>query len=284
MEGGQLVLHCGGKPVDRLALAEVEIPEQTKSYMPVSHLALVEKIDGIARDMLKKELVRESFGLARKGDQMFGVLTYANGMKKCQECGATGKVNVLSNLGEDREIYGEVVDRVDCSSCNGTGWEEPEMGVSIGIRNSYDKSMSIGVALGGRVFVCDNLCISGEIKIVRKHTPSVWEAIENMAIATLYRHAPAWEAMQGDMKAMQRQAITHHHGHELLGVMIGQGVLSPRQIPMAYKEWDKPSMPAFEPRNVWSLYNSCNQALKTSPVDQILERHRLLHTTLVDAN
>jgi predicted SpoU family rRNA methylase len=68
---------------------------------------------------------------------------------------------------------------------------EEDMGLSIGIRNSYDKSMSIGVALGARVFVCDNLAISGEIRIVRKHTAGVWKAIEDMAISTLYRHRPA---------------------------------------------------------------------------------------------
>lgn len=279
MEEGKLMLHCGSKPADRLALAEVIPPEETKSYMPVPHLALIEKIDGIARDLLKKDLVRESFGLARKGMQMFGVLTYANGMKKCQVCDATGKIYsgaIQEETGTEQEI--------DCLACKGTGWENPEIGVSVGIRNSYDKSMSIGVALGGRVFVCDNLMVSGEIKIVRKHTPSVWEIIENMTIATLYRHQPVWDQLQADKDAMKAVNITHHHGHELLGVMIGQGVLSPRQIPMAYKEWDNPTMPAFEPRNVWSLYNSVNQALKTSPVDQILERHRLLHATLVGAN
>lgn len=236
---GKLFLHCGGKAADRLALAEVIVPDQTDTYYPVPHLTLIEKIDGIARDLLHRELIRESFGLARKGKQMFGVLTYKNG-------------------------------------------DDEDMGLSIGIRNSYDKTMSIGVALGGRVFVCDNLAMSGEIRIVRKHTQGVWEAIENMAIGTLYRYGPIWDALQSDVVAMKQVKIGSLHGHELLGRLIGADVFSPRQIPHAYREWDHPTLPDFEPRNIWSLYNACNQALKTSPVNEIMEKHRLLHKTLVD--
>jgi hypothetical protein len=236
---GQLVLHCGGKAADRLALAEVIHPEETDTYKPVPHLELIEKVDGIAQDLLRRTLVRESFGLARDGRQMFGVLTYRNG-------------------------------------------EDEDMGLSIGIRNSYDKSMSIGVALGGRVFVCDNLAISGEIRIVRKHTQGVWQAIEDMCISTLYKHAPVWNALKADVDMMKQVKISDLHGHELLGRLIGAEVLSPRQIPVAYREWDHPTIEDFTPRNLWSLYNSVNAALKTSPVAEIMERHRLLHQTIVE--
>lgn len=239
MSGGQLMLHCGGQPATRLDLADVTKPEETRTYMPVGHLELVEKVDGIARELLHRDLVRESFGLNQKGTQMFGVLTYKNG-------------------------------------------EDEDMGLSIGIRNSYDQSLSIGVAMGGRVFVCDNLAISGEIRIVRKHTPRVWQTIEDMIISTLFKYRPVWEALKSDVLRMQEIEITQFHGHELLGRLIGQRVLTPQQIPLAYREWDKPSLPDFAPRNIWSLYNAVNQALKTSPVGQIMERHRRLHDIMME--
>jgi len=40
----------------------------------------------------------------------------------------------------------------------------------IGIRNSIDRSMPLGLVAGIKVFVCDNLCFSGEIIALRKHT------------------------------------------------------------------------------------------------------------------
>ena len=48
--------------------------------------------------------------------------------------------------------------------------EPSDMGLSIGLRNSYDKSMSVGVAIGASIFVCDNLAFTGKIAILRKHT------------------------------------------------------------------------------------------------------------------
>lgn len=236
---GELMLHCGGKPASRLDLAEVITPGQTDTYMPVPHLDLVEKVDGIARELLHRDLVRESFGLNCNGQRMFGVLTYKNG-------------------------------------------EDEDMGLSIGIRNSYDQSMSIGVAMGGRVFVCDNLAISGEIRIVRKHTAGVWQSIEDMTISTLFKHRPVWDQLKEDVEKMKQLQITQLHGHELLGRLIGANVLTPRQIPVAYREWDHPGLPDFAGRNIWSLYNSVNQALKTSPVNQIMERHRKLHDTMME--
>jgi hypothetical protein len=40
----------------------------------------------------------------------------------------------------------------------------------LGLRNSHDKSLPIGIAFGSRVFVCDNLAFSADHVIRRKHT------------------------------------------------------------------------------------------------------------------
>ena len=61
------------------------------------------------------------------------------------------------------------------------------MGLSIGFRNSYDKSMSVGIAIGASVFVCDNLALTGEISISRKHSANVWQDLEELTITTIYR-------------------------------------------------------------------------------------------------
>jgi hypothetical protein len=40
----------------------------------------------------------------------------------------------------------------------------------IGVRNSIDKSLKVGITAGTRVFVCDNLAFSGDFIRFRKHT------------------------------------------------------------------------------------------------------------------
>src|SRR5262249_42239567 len=40
----------------------------------------------------------------------------------------------------------------------------------VGVRNSHDQTFPGGLVIGSRVFLCDNLAFSGEIRIARKHT------------------------------------------------------------------------------------------------------------------
>ena len=56
---------------------------------------------------------------------------------------------------------------------------DAEKGLSIGMRQSYDKSLALGLVGGANVFVCDNLCFSGEVSVVRKHTSRIMEQIES---------------------------------------------------------------------------------------------------------
>jgi hypothetical protein len=48
-----------------------------------------------------------------------------------------------------------------------------ELGLSVAFRNSYDRSMSIGLAIGASVFICDNLALNGDIAVMKKHTKNV---------------------------------------------------------------------------------------------------------------
>ena len=48
-----------------------------------------------------------------------------------------------------------------------TGWSDV-----VGLRNSHDKSLPVGVSFGSSVFVCDNLAFSGDFVIKTKHWPS----------------------------------------------------------------------------------------------------------------
>src|SRR5277367_4400067 len=44
----------------------------------------------------------------------------------------------------------------------------PDFQLTVGHRNSHDKSFPAGLVLGARVFVCDNLSFSGQVKLARK--------------------------------------------------------------------------------------------------------------------
>ena len=159
--------------------------------------------------------------------------------------------------------------------------EHSEMGLSIGFRNSYDKSMAIGIAIGAKVFVCDNLALSGEITVLRKHTGNVWASLEDVAISTLYRSQKNFQKIVEDAEFFKNEKISDTGAFQFMGLLYGRGVLTPRQLPLVKREWLKPSHEDFQPRNLWSFYNACTEAMKSAPPVLVMEKHIKLHEVMM---
>ncbi len=49
----------------------------------------------------------------------------------------------------------------------------PEWSRALGLRNSHDKSIALGLTAGLSVLVCSNLCFGGETTIHRRHTSGI---------------------------------------------------------------------------------------------------------------
>jgi hypothetical protein len=152
-----------------------------------------------------------------------------------------------------------------------------EMGLSIGIRNSYDKSLSVGCTLGASVFVCDNLVFKGDIAVFRKHTSNVLQDIGQMILSAIYAQKEKYERIQQDAEHLKRLDITDDTAFRLMGLLFGKGIVTPRQLPTIKENWLNPPYEDFEGRNAWSLYNSCTEALKTTPPALIMQKHIQLH-------
>ena len=152
-----------------------------------------------------------------------------------------------------------------------------EMGLSIGFRNSYDKSLSVGIALGAIVFVCDNLVFSGEVTTFRKHTSNVQTDLRKMILDVVFSQKENYNKLTLDSRHMQSLDVTDDTAFRLMGLLFGRNIVSPRQLPVIKKEWLEPSHSDFSDRNLWSFYNACTEALKTTPPAMIMEKHTQLH-------
>jgi hypothetical protein len=157
---------------------------------------------------------------------------------------------------------------------------DTELGLSIGFRNSYDKSMAIGIAIGAEVFVCDNLALTGDITIMKKHTQNVWQGLEDAAIATLYRSQKNFQKIVADSETLKGRMLDDTEAFKLIGLLFGHGILTPRQLPVVKNEWLHPAHAEFAARNRWSFYNGCTESLKSCPPVMIMEKHIQLHTLL----
>jgi hypothetical protein len=266
IDKNKLVVHCGGKVVALNDLQAYEIPEATRSYNPIGHYELAEYIKKTATDLIGAPPVRESYAVTKDGARMFGIQVFGKDLVLCTECKGMGRLG-----GEN------------CPFCEGTGWMTgDEYGFAIAHRNSYDKSMSVGVAMGHSVFVCDNLAINGEIKILRKHTRNCWEDIDQHLLHSLVRKRPQLqEQFAEDVDFMKTQPMSVEDGYRLIGLLMGRKILVATQAGVALHQWnDLPLERPTAPHTGWQFYNSCTQALKSSPPHQVMERHRALHETV----
>lgn len=157
-----------------------------------------------------------------------------------------------------------------------------ELGLSVAFRNSYDRSMSIGLAIGASVFICDNLALSGEVAVMKKHTKNVWNGLEDLAISTLYRSGKNYEKVITDAERLKGIPMDDRSAFELMGYLFGQDIVSPRQLTTVKDEWLRSSHEEFQARNKWSLFNAVTEALKSCPPVTIMEKHRAAYSAVID--
>ena len=156
-----------------------------------------------------------------------------------------------------------------------------EAGMAIGWRNSYDKSMSAAVAIGANVFVCDNLCIHGDITVMRRHTKNIENDLVQSIVGALYNAADSYQHFMEIVDILKNVGLSDRVGYEILGRLVGEGIITPTIFNIAMRSWKFPEHECFEVRTAWSLYNSVTEGLKEAPPHRIFEMHRDTHDMFV---
>ncbi len=134
--------------------------------------------------------------------------------------------------------------------------------LAVGLRSSVDKSISLQWCCGARVFVCDNLSFRSEQVIARKHTTHGVTRYQE-AICKAVSGLASYRDQEGQrIRTMQQRLIDDHFAESfLLRAYQDEGMLSPRTLPVALKEWRESSFEEFREKTVWSLYNAVTFAL-----------------------
>jgi hypothetical protein len=84
----------------------------------------------------------------------------------------------------------------------------------VGVRNSHDQTFPAGLVIGSRVFLCDNLAFSGEIRICRKHTRWIERDLPQLVEVAVGRLSDQRHKQERELvplhlvaAAMQRQTV-----------------------------------------------------------------------------
>ena len=133
----------------------------------------------------------------------------------------------------------------------------------LAFRNSYDKSVSMAVATGAKVLVCDNLQIFGSsFTMLRKHTPNVLNDMGGLISQGIDSIEREFTSNTERILNYKDIPVSLDAGYSLLGILRGRGVLNSKCYNIALREWQKPTIEEFTGRNLWSLYNTCTEGLK----------------------
>jgi hypothetical protein len=134
--------------------------------------------------------------------------------------------------------------------------------LAIGLRNSYDRSLSVGATLGHRCIVCDNLAFSGEVTMHRKHTANVFRDLPDLIYRMLSQLSSMRERLDREIAAMKTEVLGRERAHHLMVEAVRGGVVPASRLPKVIEAWEEPRHEAFRLRTAWSLFNAFTEVQK----------------------
>ena len=173
----------------------------------------------------------------------------------------------------------------------------PESKTFLALRNSHDKKFPVGLAIGKKVNVCNNLVFGGEVTVKLKHTKNIFDRIKpklSMAVSKL----SAVEKIANDrIDAYKNYKIEPDSNNRSSFLLQGEpstwvdhfvcnamrrGIITSDKIRPVLEQWDNPDHEEFNDRTLWSLNNAFTHVMKryTNP-DQVWSRGTKL-TVLCD--
>lgn len=133
----------------------------------------------------------------------------------------------------------------------------------IGVRNSHDKSFPVGLCLGSRVFVCDNLAFSSEINISTKHSLRVLDRLPRLICDGVAKLVDRRGAQDRRITAYKEAPVDgSRHLHDLVMRAYRANAIPAMAITKVVAEYEAPRHEEFRDRTLWSFFNAVTEVLK----------------------
>ncbi len=138
------------------------------------------------------------------------------------------------------------------------------------LRNSHDKTFSASLAIGAKVFVCDNLSFSGDIVVGRKHTQNIMDELPGLlegAIGRIRVMRKRQEIRFAEYKEAPLDDMTVDH---LIMETYREGIINLTRIGKVNGEWHDPSADHGD-KSVWRYFNAVTAALGPASTNQLIQ-------------
>lgn len=224
-----LVAHRGAAPMTRAEIALLPTPAPLgPRHAPIRHVDLLEAIHDEIADR-GMGVRKESYAVGRDGATLFGVL--------------------------------------DLVAPDLPSLSLPETGVALGIRSSVDQSLAIKAVAGQRVFVCDNLALSGDlIAMHNKHTPGL--RLATAVRESFDRFIQHGERLARAIARLRETPVTDDEARSAIYDAVVRKVLPLKLLLPTHRNYfevDAEVRPDCIDRTRWGLHNAFTRAMRTLP-------------------
>lgn len=134
--------------------------------------------------------------------------------------------------------------------------------LAIAFRNSHDKSFSLGLVGGFRVFCCDNLSFSGDFMAVAKKHSKNLDVVETLALG-IDRIQRRFQPILNQVDVWKNHDLPDIRAKEIIYDAFTGALDAPKHLlKEVHREYFEPRFDEFRPRNLWSLQNAFTGAFK----------------------
>jgi len=131
----------------------------------------------------------------------------------------------------------------------------------IGLRNSHDKSFSVGLTAGISVMVCSNMAFGGTTVIKRRHTSRIELAqLVDIAVNELENEFLMLETVCEEMKVQYLKNDDEARSRIVRAAEIG--AINSCDIVPVFREFKQPRHEEFAEPTRWSLLNAFTETIK----------------------
>ena len=185
----------------------------------------------------------------------------------------------------DKETYSAAVDgQVANGRFSISNVADSEMQLQIGWQNSYNRSMSLKFAIGTRILVCSNGCVSGDFGAFKKRHKGDIQDFTPSAITDYIKSAgEVFKKMQQDREGMKQIELTKRTKAELIGrMMLEEQFITSTQLNIISRELQSPTHDYDAKDSLWELYNYTTFSMKETHPSNWMNNHIKAHTFFND--
>lgn len=136
----------------------------------------------------------------------------------------------------------------------------PEHSRVLGFRNSHDKTFALGLTVGLRVLVCDNLCFGGEQTILRRHTKMI--DIESFIPKAFAGLNEKFDRLELGYERLKNEIISDDAARLTVVKAAENNLIPSCDVVPILQEYRNPRHYEFREMTQWALYNAFSEIAK----------------------